>query len=166
MAKFDVTWDTDSTLLHGENESGGILSTDDILECLRPAAIKLVEYYKQTIRKLFKRRTGSLEDSIDFDDDVVGPHAFILVKPFGKHKGSMYTRKSRAGPADRKGAKHNRKPSKKELKNEELGYLLEVGTPRIAATHWMENTNEAVAEEIQDTIETEFNNLLERKGLT
>jgi len=165
MAKFNVTWDTDSAFLSGENTERDVSTTDDILECLRPAAIKLVDYYKQTIRRLFKRRTGSFEDSIDFDDDVVGPYAFILVKPFGKHKGSRYTRKSRAGPAGRKGAKHNRKPSTKALKNEELGYLFEVGTPRIAAIHWMENTNEAVADEIQDIIEAEYDKLLQKKGL-
>ena len=165
MAKFNVTWDTDSAFFSGEKEAGDVFTTDDILECLRPAAMKLVEHYKQTVRKLFKRRTGSLEDSIDFDDNTTGPYASILVKPFGKHKGSKYTRKSRAGPADRKGAKHNRKPSTKALKNEELGYLLEVGTPRITATHWMENTNEAVADEIQDIIEAEYDELLKKKGL-
>lgn len=165
MAKFNVTWSAEFTSFTGENGSDDVFTTDDILECLRPAAMKLVEYYKQTIRRLFKRRTGSLEDSIDFDDDTVGPYAFILVKPMGKHKGGQYTRKSRAGPAGRKGAKHNRKPTAKALKNEELGYLLEHGTPRIAATHWMENTNEEVAEEIQDMIETEFDNLLRKKGL-
>lgn len=165
MAKFNVTWDTDSAFLSGENTSENVITTDDILECLRPAAMKLVEHYKETIRRLFKRRTGSLEDSIDFDDDTTGPYAFIIVKPFGKHKGGQYKRKSRAGPADRKGAKHNRKPSVKALKNEELGYLLEVGTPRIAATHWVENTNEAVAEEIQDMIEAEYDKLLKKKGL-
>ena len=165
MAKFNVTGSSNWTFLEGEKERGDALTTDDILECLRPAAIKLVEYYKQTIRRLFKRRTGSLEDSIDFDDNVTGPYATILVKPFGRHKGSTYTRKSRAGPADRKGAKHNRKPTAKPLKNEELGYLLEVGTPRIEPTHWMENTNDAVGEEIQDDIEAAFTELLKRKGL-
>lgn len=165
MAKFNVTWSTEFASFDAEKGSGDVFTTDDLLECLRPAAIKLVEYYKQAIRKLFKRRTGSLEDSIDFDDDVVGQYAFILVKPMGKHKGSLYTRKSRAGPADRKGAKHNRKPTAHALKNEELGYLLEHGTPRIAATHWMENTNEQVGEEIQDMIEAEYNNLLRKKGL-
>lgn len=166
MAKFNVTWDTDDVSFWGKKDAGDVFITDDILECLRPAAMKLVEYYKQTIRRLFKRRTGSLEDSIDFDDDTVGPYSFILVKPFGKHKGSKYTRKSRAGPADRKNAKHNRKPSTQALKNEELGYLFEVGTPRIPATHWMENTNEAVADEIQDIIEAEYDKLLKKKGLT
>jgi hypothetical protein len=165
MAKFNVTTSTNWSFLEGEKEQGDVITTDDVLECLRPAAMKLVDYYKQTIRRLFKRRTGSFEDSIDFDDNVTGPYASILVKPFGKHKGSTYTRKSRAGPADRKYAKHNRKPSAKTLKNEELGYLLEVGTPRIAATHWMENTNDAVGEEIQDDIEAAFTELLKRKGL-
>lgn len=165
MAKFNVSFSYDHANLEGERLDADMLTSDDILECLRPAAMKLVSYYKQTIRRIFKRRTGSFEDSIDFDDDVVGPYAFIVVKPFGRHKGSKYERKSRAGPADRKGAKHNRRPSKRELKNEELGYLLEVGTPRIAATHWMENTNEQVSEEIQDIIEAEYDKLLKKKGL-
>jgi hypothetical protein len=165
MAKFKVSWGTEFASFTGAKEAEDVFTTDDILECLRPAAMKLVEYYKSSIRRLFKRRTGSLEESIDFDDDTVGPYAFILVKPMGKHKGSKYTRKSRAGPADRKGAKHNRKPTAKALKNEELGYLLEYGTPRISATHWMENTNEEVAEEIQDIIENQFTELLKKKGL-
>ena len=170
MAKFNVTWATNDdrlsyTSFAGENESADMITTDDILECLRPAAMRLVEHYKAAIHRLFKRRTGSFEESIDFEDDTTGPYAFITVKPFGKHKGSLYARKSRAGPADRKFAKHNRKPAKKELKNEELGYLLEVGTPRIPATHWMSNTNEDVAREIQDIIEAEYDKLLKRKGL-
>lgn len=165
MAKFNVTWSADFASFDAEKGSGDVLTTDDLLECLRPAAIKLVEHYKQTIRRLFRRHTGSFEDSIDFDDDVVGQYAFILVKPMGKHKGGMRIRKSRAGPADRKGAKHNRNPSAHALRNEELGYLLEHGTPRIAATHWMENTNEQVAEEIQDIIDAEYDKLLRKKGL-
>lgn len=165
MAKFNVSWSTNNAVFSGEKEAGDVFTTDDVLECLRPAAIQLVEYYKQAIRRLFKRRSGSFEDSIDFDDDTVSSYAFIVVKPFGNHKGSMYTRKSRAGPAGRKYAKHNRSPAKKKLKNEELGYLLEHGTPRIAPTHWMENTNEQVEEEIQDIIEAEFNKLLDKKGL-
>lgn len=165
MAKFNVSWGTSFDMFEGSRESGDVFTTDDILECLRPAAMRLVERYKEAIRRYFKRRTGSLEDSIDFEDDITGPYAFILVKPFGKHKGSSYARKSRAGPADRKGAKHDRKPKKRELKNEEVGYLLEVGTPRIDATHWMENTNEAVADEVQDIIEGEYDKLLKKKGL-
>lgn len=147
------------------------LSCEELLSVLRPAAEHLRDAYVSTINRLFRRRTGSLAVSINLIEwgqsreymDL--NEVSIIVKPTGNHKTGMYTRKSRAGPADRKYAKHGRKPSAKALKNEELGYLLEVGTPRIAATHWMENTNEDVAEEIQDMIETEFDNLLRKKGL-
>ena len=166
MAKFKVSYSSDYAHLEAELERGDVLTNDDILECLRPAAMKLVEYYKQTIRKLFNQRTGSLAESIDFDDNTTGKYAFITVKPFGTHKGGKRTRKSRAGPAGSKNAKHNRKPSTKAITNAELGYLLEYGTPRISpGYHWMENTNEEVADEIQGMIEDEYTKLLKRKGL-
>lgn len=166
MAKFTVNWGTNDTYLIGENTSKDVLSTDDVLECLRPAAINLVDYYKQTIRRLFNQRTGSFAESIDFDDTVVSDYAFIQVKPFGTHKGGKYTRNSRAGSAERKYAKHNRRPATKAIKNEELGYLLEYGTPRISpGYHWMESTNEEVAEEIQSIVEDEYTKLLKKKGL-
>ena len=167
MAKFNCTFSsTSGGSFSGENDAFKILSADDMLDILRPAALKLKEFYKETIRALFVRRTGNLEDSIDIEDDYIGDqYAFIMVKPFGTHKGSSYARRSRAGAADRKYAKHGRKSSSKKLKNEELAYLLEVGTPRIDATHWMENTNEQHGDEIQDMVESEFDAKLRQKGL-
>lgn len=147
------------------------LQSDELLSVLRPAAEALRDYYKATILRLFKRRTGSLADSIqvvEYSNDrsyMDLSEASIFVGPKGKHKSGKRARKSRAGPADRKYAKHNREVSALDLKNEELAYLLEFGTPRITATHWMENTNEEVSEEIQDMIEAEFDNLLRKKGL-
>lgn len=165
MAKFNVSYSSDYAHFEAELAAGDVLTNDDILECLRPAAMKLVEFYKQAIRKYFNTRTGSLEDSIDFDDNTTGQYAFITVKPFGTHSGGNRKRKSRAGPAGRKYAKRNRSPSSQKLKNEELAYLLEYGTPRIPASHWMENTNEEVEDEIQDMIDAEYDKLLKRKGL-
>jgi hypothetical protein len=140
---------------------------DELLEVLRPAALRLKEIYRDVIQRLFTQRTGSLAESIDIDDDTVGrEYAFITVKPFGVHKGGVYTRKSRAGSPGGKYSKHNRRPSTKKLKNEELAYLLEYGTPRISpGYHWMETANEEYAEEIQGIIETEFDKLLRKKGL-
>ena len=43
---------------------------------------------------------------------------------------------------------------------------MEYGTPRIAATHWMENANEESENEIIDIIESEYDKLLEKKGFT
>lgn len=166
MAKFSCDFDTSGAHFSAENTYKAF-TVDELLEVLRPAAIRLVEIYQNAITSRFKQRTGSLAKSIGFDDDTVGSsYAFITVKPFGTHKGGKYTRKSRAGSSGRKYAKHNRKPSTKALKNEELAYLLEYGTPRISATHWMESANEQSENEIMDIVEAEYDKLLEKKGFT
>ena len=168
MAKFKVEWASDKYTpggyLTGERDAETAITGDDVFACLLPAAEKLVEYYKQTIRKLFKRRTGDFEESIGYDEIINKESALIRVKPMGRHSKSRNSRKSKAGSSSRRYAKHNRSVAA-NLNNEDLGYFLEYGTPRIKATHWMENTNESVEEEIQDIIEAEFNKLLDRKGL-
>ena len=142
------------------------ISVDDALEILRPAGMKLVEYYRQAIRERFQQRTGSLADSFDFEDYyLLGGWAGIIVKPYGRHKSGMYQRRSRAGDPSAKYAKHYRHPEKKRIANTELMYLLEYGTPRIPASHVIEETNERVYEEIQDIIESGFDDLLKKKGL-
>ena len=148
-----------------KSSSGDGVTVDDLLEVLRPAAMRLKEIYQEAIRKTFHQRTGSLAESIDFEDNASGGYASFVVKPFGSHKGGMYERRSRAGDSSRRYAKHGRKTTKKALKNEELAYFLEYGTPRIDATHWMETANEESEAEIQDIIEKEFDELLKRKGL-
>ena len=166
MGKFNFEFSDNYGYLGATNEKKDVLSADELLEVLRPAGLKLKEYYKQAILSRFKRRTGSLADSIDIEDNYIGSgYVSITVKPFGTHKGGKFARKSRAGPAERKYAKHGRKSSAKAIKNEELLYLLEHGTPRIPASHVVENTNDAYMEEIQDIVETGFTDLLTKKGL-
>lgn len=166
MAKFNFEFSDTHGVLAGMKENDDTLKADDLLEVLRPAGLKLKEYYKQAILSRFQRRTGSLADSFDIEDDYVGTtYAFITVKPFGTHKGGSFARKSRAGSSSRKYAKHNRKPATKGIKNEELLYLLEHGTPRISASHVIENTNDAKMDEIQDIVENGFTELLRKKGL-
>lgn len=147
------------------------LTAEDILSVLRPAAQALKEHYRATILRLFKRRTGSLADSIQADESGFERsymdlnEGVITVAPKGKHSGGKRAARSRAGSADRKYAKHNRNARSTSLSNAELAYLFEFGTPRINATHWMENTNEAVGDEIQNIIDTEFTRVLKEKGL-
>lgn len=168
MAKFNCDFSDFDAFLSAQNATGDTFTVDELLEVLRPAALRLKEIYRNVIQRTFKQRTGSLAESIDIEDDTAGSnYAFITVKPFGTHKGGAYTRKSRAGAAGGKYAKHNRRPSTKKLKNEELAYLLEYGTPRISpGYHWMETANEESEDEIQGMIETEFDKLLQKKGLT
>ena len=168
MAKFNCDFSDFDAFLSAQNATGDTFTVDELLEVLRPAALRLRDIYRSAIERTFKQRTGSLAASIDIEDDTVGKkYAFILVKPFGTHKSGSYTRKSRAGPAGRKYAKHNRRPSTKKIKNEELLYLLEYGTPRISPGYQLiETTNEESEDEIQGMIEAEFDALLQKKGLT
>ena len=168
MAKFNFTF-TDGArggAFDAAKDAGDPFTTDDILEVLRPAAMRLKEIYQEAIRTTFQQRTGSLADSIDFEDNTAGGYAFFMVKPFGSHKGGAYARRSRAGSSSRKYAKHGRSVAKEAISNEELGYLLNYGAPRISATHWMENANDSAESEIQDIVENNFDELLKRKGLT
>lgn len=166
MAKFNFEFSDTHGYLSGMKETDDTLTVDDLLEVLRPAALKLKEYYRQAVLSHFRRRTGNLADSFDIEDNYIGSrYGSITVKPFGTHKGGKYTRKSRAGSASRKYAKHNRAVSTKAIKNEELMYLLEHGTPRIPASHVIENTNDAKMDEIQNAVEDGFTDLLKKKGL-
>lgn len=169
MAKFTVNESAgDWSMFETSDE---VLSVDELLECLRPAALRLKEHYINTINRLFKRRSGQLADSIEIEDNyTIGKgnsenHASITVAPYGKREGSKRSARSRKGDPNARYAKHNRDAKATRLANAELAYLLEFGTPRITATHWMENTNKEVGEEIQQMIEDEFNKLLDRKGL-
>ena len=91
--------------------------------------------------------------------------ASITVGPTGKHKKSRRKARSRAGSSSAKYAKHDREAKATAISNAELGYLFEVGTPRIDATHWMENANEEIEVALQDIMEEEFDKVLQSKGL-
>lgn len=166
MAKFSVSFPGLNADLDAEIERGELLSVDDLLEVMRPAAMRLAEYYKEVIERRFKRRTGSLADSMNFEDNYyLSGYAWFRVGPFGTHKTGQYERHSRAGDPLSRYAKHYRHPEKKAIKNAELAYLLEYGTPRIDATHWMEEANEEIYDEITDMIDQNFSALLKSKGL-
>lgn len=170
MAKFSVDFSTGN---YGSfSGSDDVISVDDLLEALRPAALHLRDAYRKTLSTTFKRRSGQLADSIDIEDSTLKTtgsgatnYAFIHVGPTGRRKNSQRKARSRAGPVNRKYAKHNRNARSTKLANAELAYLLEYGTPRIAATHWMESTNEEVEGEIQQMIEDGYHELLNQKGL-
>lgn len=180
MAKF--TCDLSSAVLDDGRHGGtyGVvngssffseLTTEEMLSVLRPAAQKLKQRYQEAILRLFKRRSGSLVESIQLDETQASNslrelnEVKIIVGPKGKHKGSKRAARSRAGSSERRYAKHNRDAKATTIANAELAFLLEFGTSRIDATHWMENTNEAVEDEIQGIIDDGFTEVLKKKGL-
>ena len=146
--------------------SDGKLTPDDLLSVLRPAAEALAEHYKSTIERLFRQITGSLAESIRAKESTFSTgEVSIIVGLTGKHKGGHKAARSRAGSPTRRYAKHNRDAKATAITNAELAYLLEFGTPRITATHWMENANEEIEDTIQKIIEDEYDKLLKSKGL-
>lgn len=131
------------------------LSDEERMSVIMPGAEVVAEHQRGKIRSLFKQRTGALADSITIrqksDDD--GAYANIFLK--GKHPGSSTSK--------RRGKR--RSNGKYSGTNAEVGYILEYGSPRIAATHWMENANEDAAAEVASAQQEAWNALMEKKGL-
>ena len=131
------------------------LSDEERMSVIMPGAEVVAEHQRGKIRSLFKQRSGALADSITIrqksDDD--GAYANIFLK--GKHPGSS--------TGKRRGKR--RSNGKYSGTNAEVGYILEYGSPRIAATHWMENANEDAAAEVASAQQEAWNALMEKKGL-
>lgn len=131
------------------------LSDEDRLSVVMPAAEVLVKRQREKIEQTFTQRTGALADSLSIREqsDDNGAYANIFLK--GKHPGSS--------TGKRKGKR--RSNGKYSGTNAEVGYVLEYGSPRIAATHWMESANEDAAAEIAEVQQDAWNALMEKKGL-
>lgn len=131
------------------------LSDEEKYSIIRPAADLLIKKYSDKIKSLFHQRTGTLAASITAeqrsDEDGVFSHIF----PKGKHPGSS--------TGKRKGKRGSN--GKYSGTNAEVAYILEYGSPRIAASHWMETTNEEVSDEIAAAQQAAWDELLTQKGL-
>lgn len=131
------------------------LSDEDKMSVIMPAAKLLLERQRQMIEQLFTRRTGDLADSLAIQEksDEDGAYAHIYLK--GKHRGSS--------TGKRKGKR--RSNGKYSGSNSEIGYILEHGSPRIAARHWMENANEEAEDEVVAAQQAAWDDLVTQKGL-
>ena len=131
------------------------ITDEDKMSVIMPAAKLLVERQRQMIERLFKQRTGDLADSLSIQEksDVDGAYAHIYLK--GKHRGSS--------TGKRKGKR--RSNGRYSGTNAEVGYILEYGSPRIGARHWMENANEEAADEVVATEQASWDDLITKKGL-
>lgn len=131
------------------------LTDDDKISIIMPAAELLVERQRQMIERLFKQRTGDLAKSLSVQKKTGedGVYAHIYLK--GKHRGSS--------TGKRKGKR--RSNGHYSGTNAEIGYILEHGSPRIAARHWMENANEEAEDEVVAAQQTAWDDLVTKKGL-
>lgn len=131
------------------------LSDDEKVSILMPSAQLLLQRQKEKIAQLFKRRTGDLEESLSISqqNSDLGPSLYIA--PTGKHRGSS--------TGKRKGKR--RSNGKYSGTNAEVAYILEYGSPRIAATHWLENANEEAEAEVMEAQQAAWDELVTKKGL-
>ena len=131
------------------------LTDEDKLSVIMPAAKLLVERQRAKILSLFNQWTGALAASLSIQErtDDEGVYAHIYLK--GKHPGSRRGKRLKKGKS----------AGKYSGTNAEVGYILEYGSPRIAAAHWMETANEESADEVAAVQQESWNELMEKKGL-
>ena len=132
------------------------LTDEDKMSIIMPAAKLLLQRQKEKILSLFKQHTGDLAESLTIENksDDDGVKAFIV--PIGKHRGSGTGKRKR---------KDGRSNGKYSGTNAEVAFILEYGSPRIAATHWLENANEEAEEDVIATQQAAWDDLLKEKGL-
>lgn len=131
------------------------LSDDEKVSILMPSAQLLLQRQKEMIARLFKRRTGDLEESLTITQKNGDGGPSLYISPAGKHRGSS--------TGKRKGKR--RSNGKYSGTNAEVAYVLEVGSPRIKATHWLENANEEAEPEVIETQQAAWDELVTKKGL-
>lgn len=131
------------------------LTDEDRLSVIMPAARLLVQRQKEKIVQMFQQRTGDLEKSIKIKVKDDGDGSYAYISPEGKHRGS--------GTGKRRGKR--RSNGKYSGTNAEVGYILNYGSPRIVATHWLENANEEAEEEVIAAQQEAWNDLVTKKGL-
>ena len=136
------------------------ISEDDLWAIIEPAANTLKERMRESITGLFRQVSGSLRESIEVRRKLSrGGAVYALVGPNDKKhpKSSTGKRKSR-GPRGGGGGSY-------AGTNAEVGWILEYGSSRIPARHWMEQAVTSTEEELIGQLETGFNAACEAVGL-
>lgn len=131
------------------------LTDDDKMSVIMPAAKLLLQRQRDKILSLFTQRTGDLADSLTIEEKSDDDGVFAYIFPKGKHRGSS--------TGKRKGKR--RSNGEYSGTNAEVAYILEYGSPRISATHWLENANEEAEEEVISAQQAAWDELITKKGL-
>ena len=132
------------------------LTDDEKRSIIMPAAKLLLKRQKEKILSVFTQRTGDLANSLVIEDksDSDGVKAFIV--PTGKHRGSSTGKRHR---------KNGRSNGKYSGTNAEVAFILNYGSPRIAATHWLDNANDEAEPDVLAAEEAAWDDLIKEKGL-
>lgn len=100
---------------------------------LEAGASALIPRWKETLQSM--KRTGQLIESVKAARKK-GETPIVAITPKGKRKGAYTGQRKTHGGGTYQGT------------NAEVAYVLEYGTPRMAATHWMETANEEASDEV------------------
>lgn len=132
------------------------ITDEDKASVLTPAAEILKERQVQKIVQMFRQRTGDLAKSITVELKGAGEDFHAYIFPKGKHRGSSTGKRKR---------KDGRSNGKYSGTNAEVAYILNYGSPRIDATHWLEIANEEAEDEVIAAEQEAWNGVLTEKGL-
>lgn len=132
------------------------LTEEDKMSVIMAGARILLERQRDKILSMFTQRTGDLADSLTIQEKTGENGAYAWIFPKGKHRGSSTGKRKR---------KNGRSNGKYSGTNAEVAYILNYGSPRIAATHWLENANEEAEEEVVSAQQEAWNDLVTKKGL-
>lgn len=151
MAKFKVNG-VDGLDLTYERKSQ--LSTDDLLRIIRPGAELMQSRFVQKVQAIFTQHSGDLANSFKIRERKSDDGAAISIAPEGKHR------------PNGRGIRNRKKSEKSKPKtNAEVAFVLEYGSPRMAATHFMENTIDESEADVIAAMDAEFNKILDERGL-
>lgn len=151
MAKFRVNG-VDGLDLTYERKSQ--LSTDDLLRIIRPGAELMQARFVQKVQAVFTQHSGDLANSFKIRERKSDDGAAISIAPEGKHR------------PNGRGIRNRKKSEKSKPKtNAEVAFVLEYGSPRMAATHFMENTIDESEADVIAAMDAEFNKILDERGL-
>ena len=163
MASF-VFYGTDELEISFRDISG--LSDEDKEKIIMPGAEVIARYQKEQLQR--NHNSKILAPSIKAKFLPGFEEGVAVIEPTGIHHGG----KTQHGadyhrPKTGKGRSHKRKHHglTAGTTNQEVGYYLEYGTPRMPAFHWQETANAAAEEETTEAMEQAWNDLLTSKGL-
>ena len=131
------------------------LTDEEKYSVIESAAELLKDKFRTKLMSLFTQRTGSLANSLEIVKKSGSEGSYAHITPKGKHPGSTTGKRKKKG----------RSSGHYSGTNAEVAAILEYGSPRIEATHWMENTLEESEEEILAAEQAAWDALLTSKGL-
>ena len=164
MARFEPRFDQIEGL-EMDLKKLGQLTDEDAWTILNPAGDFLRGKFMEKIKTVFQQHTGKLAASITSMRKKSGEGPYIQVYPYGTHHTYHGREKTRAYKRSKHGRTYTFGGGTRKASADEVAFVLEYGSSRIAATHWMENTINENLEELHEKMQEGFDRLCDEKGV-